>query len=279
MGYYLYLAYQFFAMNSQPNELAILIVDDEKKACLNLQNMLLEYVDANINIVGMANCTLTAESLITQHKPDVVFLDVEMPNENAFQFLKRISPLSFEVIFVTAYDEYAVRAFKLNAVDYILKPISIPELKNAVTKLNERLKLRKMLFDTQPDLSALSGQINSKVNQSKIILKGANTIEIVEFKDICFVEAQSSYSRIVFIKQGDFKELVMSNPLSEYEELLPSELFFRIHRSYLVNCLHLKKLANSETNYVDLNGDFKLPVSRRKFSALIEFLKGNAYLQ
>src|ERR1700689_5825299 len=118
--------------------LNVLIVDDEMEACDNLKNILMEYVDKEINIAGIANNTREAEAQINNFLPDAVFLDIEMPNENAFHFLSRISPFGFEVIFVTAYDEYAIKAFKLNAVDYILKPISIAELTAAVQKLKEK---------------------------------------------------------------------------------------------------------------------------------------------
>ncbi len=102
----------------------VLIVDDEKKACSNLRSILSEFVDVKINVAGIAHSGVEAGRLVSEVSPDAIFLDIEMPNENAFEFLARISPFNFEVIFVTAYDEYAVRAFRLNAIDYILKPIS-----------------------------------------------------------------------------------------------------------------------------------------------------------
>src|SRR5579872_2150289 len=122
-------------MPLKPKPLKVLIVDDERKACINLRNLLLTYVDKDINIAGIASDTHDAYTQIIKHTPDAVFLDIEMPNENAFHFLERIGPVDFEVVFVTAFDEYAVRAFKLNALDYILKPISVSELRNAHAKL------------------------------------------------------------------------------------------------------------------------------------------------
>ena len=104
-------------MTENIKPLKVLIVDDERKACTNLKNLLLEYVDPALNIAGMANDTREAQIQISKHEPDAVFLDIEMPNENAFQFLERVSPVDFVVIFVTAYDEYAIKAFELNGVD------------------------------------------------------------------------------------------------------------------------------------------------------------------
>src|ERR1043165_6987188 len=109
-------------MDTQPavNALKVLIVDDETEACRNLQNILSKYIDCNIQVAGVAHNTVEAERLVRLHNPDAVFLDIEMPEENAFDFLQRIYPYSFEVIFITAYDEYAIKAFKLHAMDYLL---------------------------------------------------------------------------------------------------------------------------------------------------------------
>lgn len=260
---------------NKPTGVKVLIVDDEKKACTNIINLLSEYVDADIHVCDVAYSTAEAEIAIKKHSPDALFLDIEMPNENAFQFLERIQPFDFEVIFVTAFDEYAIRAFRLNALDYILKPISIIELRNAVVKLTERIKYKKILENSISYIE-LSNQVANKVKQQKITLKDGISIEVVDFKDILFVEAQSSYSRIVFIKSGFIKEMTMSNPLTVYEELLPPEIFYRIHRSYLVNCQHIKKIVSDDSNNV-LIGQHTLPIGRRRFISFIEFLKNNKY--
>ena len=261
--------------NTPPGAIKALIVDDENKACINLKSLLLDYVDPELNIVGLANSTREAEEMAIKFTPDVLFLDIEMPNENAFGFLDRISPVPFEVIFVTAYDEYALRAFKLNAIDYILKPISIPELRNAYAKLKEKLSFKKMFAEQQMSYSELSEQVNNKAKSHKITLRGTNSLEVVDFSDILFVEAQSSYSRIVFFKNGVEKELLLSHPLSDYEELLPDNLFCRIHRSYLINTKQIKKLASDSTNQVMMNNGLQIPISRRRYSSLIEFLEVN----
>lgn len=260
-------------MPNTQSTIRALIVDDEKKACINLRNLLLEYVDPEITILGLANSTREAEEMAALHKPDVLFLDIEMPNENAFAFLERISPVNFEVIFVTAYDEYALKAFKLNAIDYLLKPISIPELRNAYSKLKEKLNFRKMFADQKLSFNELADQITNKTRQHKITLRDANTIEVVEFSDILFVEAQSSYSRIVFYKNNHVKELLLSNPLSEYEELLPATLFFRVHRSYLINCRQILKISSDNGGQVTMNNTTVIPISRRRYSSLIQFLE------
>lgn len=262
---------------SNETNLNVILVDDEKNACVNLKNLLLEYVEPDINIAGIAYSTAEAEQLITSLAPDAVFLDIEMPNENAFAFLERIAPVIFEVIFVTAYDEYAIKAFKLNAIDYILKPISIPELMHAVDKLKEKIRYTRFMAKNNISYAEIANQVNNKIKQTRITLKGINGIEVVDFKDICFIEAQSSYSRIQFIKNNSVKEITMSSPLSDYEELLPNDSFYRIHRSYLLNCSHIKKIVNDGLYQVTIRDNIKLPVGRRRFAPLLEFLKSNDY--
>ncbi|MCD6012930.1 MAG: response regulator transcription factor [Flavipsychrobacter sp.] len=265
-------------MPANGKTIKILIVDDEKKACTNLKNILFEFVDPSLNIVGSANSTVEAESLISKLEPDAIFLDIEMPNENAFHFLERISPFAFEVIFVTAYEEYAIRAFRLNAIDYILKPISITELRGAVQKLKDRIRYKKILEDKNASFTEISDQITNKTKQYKITLKDINNTSIVDFKDIYFVEAQGSYSRIVFLKNHVVKEMILSNPLSEYEELLPDDQFYRIHRSYLINCAHIKQIISDGNNNVIMKDNLSIPVSRRRYASLIEFLETHDYL-
>jgi two-component system, LytTR family, response regulator len=265
-------------MLTKRHAINVLIVDDEKRACTNLKNMLMEYVDPELNVSGIANDTRDAEAQIAKLGPDAVFLDIEMPNENAFQFLERISPVNFEVIFVTAYDEYAINAFKLNAIDYILKPISIAELRNAYEKLKDKITYKKIISSSRVSYRELSAEITNKLKPHKITLKDINTTEVVDFKDIYFVEAQSSYSRIVYLKRGVFKEMVLSNPLSDYEELLPADQFYRIHRSYLINCAHIKTILNDGSNQVVMKNELAIPVSRRRYPALLDFLENNEYL-
>lgn len=251
----------------------VLIVDDEKKACTNLYTILKEYIDLDILIAGVANSAWEAELLIREHKPDALFLDIEMPNENAFTFLDRIAPVDFEVVFVTAYDEYALRAFKLNAIDYILKPISIPELKKAYQKLQDRLKYKQLVSEQRISYSELNEQVQDKAKPRKIALRDNTTTELVDFMDILFVEAQSSYSKIVFMKQKVVKEMTLSNPLSDYEAMLPEALFYRIHRSFLINCKHIKRIVNEANSQVIMKNDLAIPVSRRRYASLIDYLK------
>ena len=139
-----------------------IIVDDEHEACINLKNIINDYIQIDINILDCAYSTLDAEEKIKALNPDAIFLDIEMANENAFQFLERLGQIDFDIIFVTAYDEYAIRAFKLNAVDYILKPINIDELAKAIEKLQQRIKYRRIINNNPQGYQELAQQIRQK---------------------------------------------------------------------------------------------------------------------
>lgn len=254
------------------DQLRAIIVDDEQEACSNLVNILNEYIEEKIDVLACVNNTKDAEIKIKSLKPDAIFLDIEMANENAFQFLERQKVIDFEIIFVTAYDEYAVRAFKLNAVDYILKPINIEELEIAIRKLKERVKYKKIINSSPEVYQNLAEQINKKSNQQQIILKDNNQYENVSFKDIRYVKAMGSYSRIFFKKGNTYKSLLMSRAIAEYEELFPGDLFFRSHRSFLINCRFIDKISKEEM-IVFLDNKEALPVGRRRFAELLQFLQ------
>lgn len=260
-------------MASTEVKLNVLLIDDEVDACQNLRSILLEYIDPDINIMGIANSTAEAEKQLELHNPDAVFLDIEMPGENAFAFLERIAPVHFEVVFVTAYDEYAVKAFKLNAVDYVLKPISISELSNAVARLKEKIMLKTHFNAGNNEFGEISKQINSRQKLNKIALKGNNNVEIVAFKDILYVEAFGGYSKVFFYRDNVIADMFTSYAISEYEEMLPQDAFYRVHKSYLINCDQVKKIHKDESPSVSLQSGQTIPVSRRRFAAMVEFMQ------
>jgi two-component system LytT family response regulator len=221
--------------------------------------------------MGIAQDTAQAEKLINAHQPDALLLDIEMPNENAFSFAERISPVSFEIIFVTAYDEYAVKAFRLNAIDYILKPVNTYDLAAAIRKLKERIRYKAAI--QLPAYEALSRQIKSHAQPQQIYLRDNNSVEIVDFKDLLFIAAKGSYSQVAFLREGQVKQIVMSNSIAEYEELLPADQFYRIHKSYLVNGMHIKQIIKDGNQVVVSGNRFSLPVGRRRHSGLLTFLQ------
>jgi two-component system LytT family response regulator len=255
----------------------VFIVDDEIEACENLSTMLHKYTD--INIVGTAYTTADAEEQIAKLQPQVVFLDIEMHEENAFQFLDRVSPFSFDVIFVTAYDEYAIWAFKVNAIDYILKPIDPDEISRSLKRIRERYAKDGGSSMSATSLFApLELQIRDREKPQQIMLRNTDHHEVVLFKDIVYVEAIGRYSKIFFYQNSVLKWLLMSRNISEYEELFPANWFFRSHRSFLINCTYIKQLhKDKEAGFALLKDKQKLPVSRRKYSDLMLFLKSDNF--
>lgn len=253
-------------------KIKILIIDDEREACENLMHLLSEYGATDIDIMGMAHDTVAAERLISELKPDVVFMDIEMPDENAFQFLERVHPINFELVFVTAYDEYAIRAFKLNAIDYILKPICIDEIEGTISKLRERMGYKAINNDAAHQLKTLK-QIAQKEPQNKIVLRALNNIEVVDLRNISYIEGKGSYCKVFFNKEESIHEITMSTIISEYEEMLPKDVFYRIHKSYMINCNHISKITHDHQYEVILKNNIAIPVSRRRHADFIAFLK------
>ncbi|MGN6566406.1 MAG: LytR/AlgR family response regulator transcription factor [Flavipsychrobacter sp.] len=249
-----------------------IIVDDEEDACLNLHYMLREAGSNTAHVAGIARNIDEATFIIKENKPEVVFLDIDLANDNAFTLLERLKPISFEIVFVTAYDEYAIKAFKLNAVDYIVKPIDKEDLARAIYRLQEKLSYKNFLrqYDAYKHIAE---DISSKTVAQRITLRDKNTIEVVHFNDIVLIEAQRSYSKVIFKKNDVQQVITMSYSIAEYEDILPAALFFRIHKSYLINCRYIRKIIRNEQPYVVIDEQNKIPISRRRYTDFIGFLK------
>lgn len=251
-----------------------LLIDDELIACNNLQNLIREHWPESIDIKGMAFDTKEAELLVRTLKPDVIFLDIELRHENAFAFLERIKPFSFEVIFVTAYHEYALKALKLSALDYILKPICIEELGAAIAKLEAKSPQQSSNFFQQDHYAPIRDQLQRKAEPDRIVLKSKMETQVIPFDQIMYVAAKRAYSCFYFKDGQKDCSLLMSKPIAEYTILLPEKSFFRIHKSYLINCRYIHKLlVNGENHAVLLRNGTELPISRRRCLELHDFLK------
>jgi two-component system LytT family response regulator len=227
-----------------------LIIEDEPLAVENLTYYLKEYP---IEIIGSAYKIKEAVKLINKEKPDVIFLDINLSGENGFDLLDKID-VNFKIIFVTAYDEYAVRAFEVNALDYILKPLK----KERIAKAVERL-----LRGTQTELCRQQYTI-----EDTIFLSSGTKAFFLKLKDICYIQADSCYSKIV-LPQHVSK--CSTKTLKKWEELLPVHEFVRVHRSYLVNISQIKKIIKKANGCYDVflnNLDDSIEISRRCASGL-----------
>ena len=240
-----------------------IIIDDEARAQRVLKTMLEEYCPG-VEVVEVCDNVPEGVRAITRHQPDVVFCDVEMPNYSGLELLSFFREISFEIIFVTAYKDYAVDAFALSAVDYILKPVQIDKLVQAVGKLERQLERDQMLerFDV------LKENLQHR-ELRKIGLPVTDGLVFVPTEDIIAIEAEGAYSRV---RLKDKKEYLISKTLKYFDNLLNSSpRFFRIHRSSIINVEEVVKYSKAES-YVELENGQVLNISRDRKGAYEEFI-------
>lgn len=244
--------------------LTAIIIDDELKGIIALRQKLKDYCP-DVQIVGEAESAEEGISLIKLQKPDIVFLDIEMPHMDGFTMLQQLQEKDFHLIFTTAYDQYAIKAIKFAAFDYLLKPIDIDELKIAVSKIN------KLHFsETEKKLEVLHQNMLDKNSFNKIAISTQNSLLLFEVNDIIYLEANRNYTTLYF---KDHPKLMASKTLKEFEELLPSSIFFRIHHSYIININYVKKYLKGEGGQVELQNGTLLDVSRRKKEEFLKLLR------
>lgn len=245
--------------------LRALIVDDESDARENLRMMLEEHCP-ELEVVGQAGSAPEARERIKELQPNALFLDIKMPGEDGFALLSSVADLDLPVVFTTAYDEYALKAFKQNALDYLEKPIDADELKRAVGKLQ---RLSSELNSAQPSAIAALLKDPSSPLSTRVAVPGREGLVLLKHEDILYLEASDSYTTIHLI---DGKRSVSSKHIRVFENNLDPKTFFRVHKSYIVNLGHLKGFSRSEGNMAVLDTDVMVPVSRRRlpdFLALI----------
>ncbi|GAA4279445.1 LytR/AlgR family response regulator transcription factor [Aquimarina mytili] len=233
-----------------------IIVDDEKHCRETLQNLLHVYCKET-TILEMANSVDDAKHKILQHKPDVVFLDIELGSGSGFDILTQIPTIHFEVIFTTAFEQYAIKAVKFSSLDYLLKPIDPEELKNAVKKAQQ--KKDQSIYKKQ--LETLIHNLKQQPKLHKICLSTADGFEFVDIEDILYCKANGSYTS--FILKNKIS-LLVSKHLKEYENLLQEQRFMRTHNSYLVNLKEVKKFVKSDGGYIIMNNNDTIGVSKNK---------------
>jgi two-component system, LytTR family, response regulator len=242
-----------------------LIIDDEPRNIRILRNLIGEFCP-EIDIVGEAGDANEALTAIRHHKPDVVFLDIEMPYGNAFDLLDKLMPVNFEIIFITAFDTYTLKAFRYSALDYLLKPVDIEELRRAVGRANERVAVKNI----NQQLANLLG--NLKVSQpglEKIALPAADGIIFVNVTNIVRFEANGSYTEV---HCNDREKITVTKNIKEYEEVLPTTIFCRIHNSHIINLNRVKKYHKGRGGYVVMDDGTRLEVaSRRRDDFLAKF--------
>lgn len=233
--------------------LKAIIIDDEQRARNVLQTLITENIES-VQIVDMADDVPGGVKSINKYKPDIVFLDVEMPGYNGFQLLDFFEEINFHIIFTTAYSEYALQAFQVSAIDYLLKPIQIEQLQKAVEKVKQLSR-----SDNQEKYNTFKENIGDKGIQ-KIALPVSNGLLFVQLENIELVEADGSYSHFV-LKDG--QKIMVSKRIKEFENaLLASKNFFRPHRSYIVNLNYIRQYVKSDGGYLLMQNDTQVSLSK-----------------
>lgn len=242
-----------------------IIIDDE----YHIREAMFLLVSQNcpeIEICGMASSAEEGRKLLLTYSVDIIFVDISMPNEDGFDFLSSISSSKYAVVFVTAFQEYALKALKANAIDYLLKPVNANELKEAVAKAIHYLSLRKQSSEFldlyEESLLNFRKQIKDKTLAiQKITVPEQFGFKIISVADIMYLEADSNYTILHF---SGLKKIVATRSLGDFEKILEGPDFFRIHKSTLINLRFLKAYSSYQGNFAELNDGTRLSISRRK---------------
>lgn len=233
-----------------------ILVDDEPD-CVAVLSLLLAKHCPQVTVCD--TCTTAAEAIksVRRHAPDILFLDIEMPVMNGFQLLDELGALRFNLIFTTAYDKFAVRAFRYSALDYLLKPIDPVELKTAVEKSAEKYRIEKLQIDL---LREQLFQTGPKI-QNKIALPYKNGYTIVETDTILYCESDGSYTRFYF---ANGEMYLITKALGEVEDTLAGSDFYRIHKQYFVNLRHIARYVRGDGGYIVMPDGKSLPIARSR---------------
>ncbi len=238
------------------------IIDDEINARQTIRKMIDQECEG-VEIIGEAGDVKNGLNIINTYKPDIVLLDIQLPDGSGFDLLDKLDDYDFKLIFITAYEEYAVKAFKFSAIDYLLKPFDPDEVEKAVSRAKEAMAKE----DTQLKLNAFLSNIeNISKEVKKIVLKTSDSIHLVNVQDIIRCQADCNYT--YFYLYGG-KKLVVSKTLKEFDTMLTPYGFFRVHQSHLVNLNYLDHFKK-ENEKIVLKDQTSVPVSHRKKEQLIQ---------
>ena len=240
-----------------------IIIDDEINGIKYLEHLIAKNCP-DVEVIATETVPEEAIVLVNKLKPDVIFLDIEMPTLNGFELLEQIKHLSFYVIFTTAYNNYAIKAFKYNTIDYLLKPVIASELVASIEKLVLTIKQGK----SNLSIEKLLEKINNTSSKKKLVINGLNEIIYVETENIIRLESDSNYTNVFLV---DGKKITTSKTLKEYETALDST-FFRIHKTFIVNLDQIEKFVKTDGGYIVMKDNTQIPVSREKRQILFDIL-------
>jgi two-component system LytT family response regulator len=238
------------------NELRAILIDDELNSLQNLQNKLEKYCPS-VKVLGTFEKPEEAILCVRHQKPDLLFLDIEMPKMNGFRFIEELGDFEGEIIFITAYNHFAIEAMRISAFDYLVKPVAIADLQNAITRLQEQRGRH-----TKERMNVLKQSIGeNKTQQNKIAVPTNEGLEFIVIKTIIRIESSANYSRLYLT---DKHSLLVTKLLKDFEELLTPYRFFRVHNSHLINLNYISKYIRGDGGQVVMENGDVVDVSRRK---------------
>jgi two-component system LytT family response regulator len=233
-----------------------ILIDDEKNS-LEMLEWLLHTYCPEVQIAAMCNSGEAGIIAITEHQPDLVFLDIEMPKMNGFEMLEKIKDVRFALVFTTAYDQFAIRAFRYAALNYLLKPIDPDELKNTIERLKE-----KNASPTKEQMDLLfQSLIPSHKQVDRIALSTADGLIFVQTKEISYCRADSNYTHVILLNGQD---ILVARTLKELDEVLAGKDFYRIHNSYLININQIVKFVRGDGGYIIMPDNTEITIARSK---------------
>ncbi len=239
------------------------LIDDESNS-LEMMEWLLKTYCPQVQIEAMCNSAEKGIEAIEKHKPDVVFLDIEMPHMNGFDMLEHFDRLSFDVVFCTAYDQFAIKAFRYSALNYLLKPVDPEDLKETIRRLEER---KSSPSKEQIELLLQNIHTQQKPTVQRIALTTGDGMIFVSTSDILYCQAESNYTAVVL---AGGKKVLVSKVLKDIDEALAGPDFFRIHNSYLINLNKIKKFVRGEGGYVIMEDNATVSISRSRRQEFME---------
>jgi len=244
--------------------LRAIIIDDEVKGRVALRQKLLDYC-GDVQVVAEAADGEEGIAMIRLHLPQIVFLDIEMPRMDGFDMLRGIENKNFQIVFTTAYDQYAIRAIKFAAFDYLLKPVDIEELRSCVARIRQFMQshtdARLGRPETGQKLSVLEENLHPGATLRKIAIPTMDGLLFFNLSDIVHLEAQSNYTGVFFL---DGSRLLASRTLKEFEDLLPPDVFFRAHHSHIINLQYIKRYIRGDGGQIEMQNGNYVDLARRK---------------
>jgi two-component system LytT family response regulator len=245
-------------------KITALIVEDEAKSRDNIRAILDEYCP-HVSICAESANVKEAIRDINQYQPQLIFLDIELPDGTGFDVLETINTNNLEVIFVTAFGQYAIKAIRFCALDYILKPINIPDLIKAVKRCQNSIIERT----ENQRLKQLVKNISSRNEHKQLVLPVGNKLEFIQLNDIIYLKSDNNYTTFYI---ADSKEILVSKPIKEYQSIL-NDQFIQTHQSYMANINKIKALVKGDGAYLVMNNGSNIPISRNRKEEVIQKLK------